>query len=100
MDAFEQWMNMTWEKTAKERKEITHKKRESCICPACPTYNRCAREQNELLYCITGKSKLCISEDNWCTCRNCSVTGELGLKYHDFCLKGWEAAQCYENEVR
>jgi hypothetical protein len=52
-----------------------------------------------LLYCIAGKSMLCISEDAGCTCRKCPVTQELGLRYHDFCLKGAEAAQRYEHEV-
>ena len=64
MDVFEQWLNMSWEKNAKERKQITNEKRSVCICPVCPSYNRCARENNELLYCIAGKSMLCISEDD------------------------------------
>jgi hypothetical protein len=99
MDAFEQWLNRSWEKNAKERKQITLKKREICLCPECPSYNRCAREHDELLYCITGKSMLCISEDAGCTCKKCPVTRDLGLMYHDFCLKGGEAAQRYEHEV-
>ncbi|MDD1692039.1 MAG: DUF2769 domain-containing protein [Methanoregula sp.] len=99
MDVFEQWLNMSWEKNAKERKQITNEKRAVCICPACLSYNRCAQENHELLYCIAGKSMLCISEDAGCTCRKCPVTLELGLTYHDFCLKGAEAAQRYEHEV-
>lgn len=99
MDAFEQWINMSWEKNAKERRQVTLEKRQSCLCPACPSYNRCAREQNEMLYCITGKSMLCISRDAGCTCRNCPVTRELGLMYQNFCMSGGEAAQRYEHEV-
>jgi hypothetical protein len=99
MDAFEQWLNMSWEKNAKERKQITNEKRAMCICPVCPSYNRCAQENHELLYCIAGKSMLCISSDAGCTCRKCRVTDELGLIYQNFCLKGAEAAQRYENEV-
>jgi hypothetical protein len=100
MDAFEQWMNMSWEKSPKERKDLTHEKREACICPSCPSYNNCATHHNESLYCIAGKSMLCISEDKGCTCRQCTITDELGLKYHDFCMKGGEAAQRYEHELR
>ncbi|MFA6225708.1 MAG: DUF2769 domain-containing protein [Methanoregula sp.] len=74
-------------------------KRIACTCPKCPSYNRCAGERKELVYCIAGKSPLCISEDLGCTCRNCPVTPELGLTYHDFCFKGSEAAQRYEHEV-
>lgn len=98
MDAFEQWINRSWEKTAKERRQITREKRDMCICPACPSYTSRARETNELLYCIAGKSLLCISEDKGCTCRGCPVTRELGLVYHDFCLKGGEAAQRHNAE--
>jgi hypothetical protein len=99
MDAFEQWLNMSWEKNAKERKRITHEKREACICPACPSYTSSARDTHEMLYCIAGKSMLCISEDRSCTCRECAVTQELGLRYHDFCLKGGEAAQRFEHQA-
>jgi len=99
MDIFEQWLNESWERSAKEHKYLVNEKRLVCCCPACPSYNRCAREQNELLYCITGKSMLCISEDSGCTCRNCPVMTGLGLRYQSFCLNGGEAAQRYENEV-
>jgi hypothetical protein len=99
MDVFEQWLNLSWEKNAKERKLLTNEKRAACTCMDCPSYNLRARENNELLYCITGKSMLCISEDRGCTCRNCPVTTDLGLRYHDFCINGGEAAQRYEHEI-
>ncbi len=56
MDAFEQWMNMSWEKSPKERKDLVLKKRDSCICPACPSYNNCATHHNELLYALPVKA--------------------------------------------
>ena len=99
MDIFEQWLDDSWEKSAKERKYLVNEKRSVCCCPKCPSYDRCAQEQNELLYCITGKSMLCISEDNGCVCRNCPVMAGLGLRYQNFCLNGGEAAQRYEHEV-
>jgi len=99
MDIFEQWLNMSWEKNAKERKNLMNEKRSACRCPACHSYNRCAREHHELLYCITGKSMLCISEDAGCICRDCPVMTALGLRHQYFCMKGGEAAQRYEQEV-
>ena len=99
MDVFEHWLDNAWLKNAHDRKEIMEAKRAACSCPACPSFNRCAGENKELIYCITGKSQLCISEDRGCTCRNCLVMQELRLKYHDFCMKGSEAAQRYEDEV-
>jgi len=98
-DIFEQWLDNSWQKKAHDRKEIMDAKRAACICPACPSYNRCADENKELIYCVTSKSQLCISEDRGCTCRKCLVMLELGLIYHDFCVKGSEAAQRYDHEV-
>jgi hypothetical protein len=99
MDTFEQWLNMSWEVSARERKYLMNEKRSACSCPSCHSYNRCAREHNELLYCITGKSMLCISEDVGCVCRNCPVMRDLGLMHQYFCMRGGEAAQRYEGEV-
>ncbi len=99
MDTFEQWLNNFWLMNARDRKVSMTDKKTACACPKCPSYNNCADESKELVYCITGKSPICISEDFGCTCRNCSVSPEIGLMYHDFCLKGSEAAQRYEHEV-
>jgi hypothetical protein len=99
MDMFEQWLENSWMRNAHEKKAIMEEKRLVCTCPACPSYNRCAGESKELVYCISGKSPLCITKDLGCSCRKCPVTPMLGLKYHDFCFKGSEAAQRYEHEV-
>jgi hypothetical protein len=99
MDLFEQWFEQSWQMKLPAKKAIMEEKRAACACSTCPSYNRCAAQSKELVYCITGKSPLCISLDNGCSCRNCSVISDLGLKYHDFCLKGSEAAQRYEHEV-
>lgn len=99
MDAFEQWMTVFWEASVKQRGILTGKKRAVCICPACPAYNRCAQETGESVYCITGKSHLCITEDRGCSCKVCSLVPELGLRYHAFCQMGGESAQRYEHEL-
>ena len=99
MDIFEQWLDTFWQIPARERKGYLAVKKNACICPECPSYNRCAGESRELAYCISGKSPLCISEDRGCTCRHCPATPELDLKYHDFCFKGSEAVQRYEHEL-
>jgi hypothetical protein len=53
----------------------------------------------EGFYCAVGKSFMCITFDKGCTCPTCPVTSDLGLKYHDYCLKGSEKAQRYEKTV-
>ena len=99
MDAFEQWLDNSWQKNARDRKEIMADKKAACICPECPSYNQKSYDDKELICCITGKSPLCISEVRDCSCMKCSVTAELGLIYHDFCFTGSEAAQRYAHEV-
>ena len=36
--------------------------KESCICQTCATYNECAANSNEKLFCVTERSEDCISE--------------------------------------
>jgi len=99
MDTFEQWLNNFWLMNARDRKSIMANKKAACACPKCPSYTLCADECKELVFCITGKSPIHISEDSGCSCRNCSIPPEIGLIYHDFCFRGSEAAQRYEHEV-
>ena len=70
--------------------------REKCICRDCPTYNFCAGDSGELLYCIIGRSFRCITEDFGCVCPSCPLVDEIGLEYLTFCLLGSEAAQRYD----
>ena len=70
-----------------------------CTCPKCPTQNKCAKNAKELLFCITGKDFMCISEDKGCMFPYCPVTPEFGLKNKFFCLKGAEKAQRYEHAL-
>ncbi len=99
MDVFEQWLDTFWQMPARGRKEYMAVKKAACTCPKCPSYNRCAEGSKELVYCITGKSPLCIAENHGCTCTDCAVPSGLGLKYRNFCTGGSEAAQRYEHEV-
>jgi hypothetical protein len=70
-----------------------------CTCPSCPTYNKCAKNAKELLFCVTGKSFMCISDDKGCICPTCPVTEVIGLKQTSFCIKGSEKAQRYESAI-
>ncbi|HUK38618.1 MAG TPA: DUF2769 domain-containing protein [Methanomicrobiales archaeon] len=73
--------------------------REKCICAGCPTYNPCAAEAKELLYCIYGQSFRCVTEDFGCVCPECPLIDEIGLEYLTFCLKGGEASQRYRERL-
>ena len=70
-----------------------------CICQGCPTYNACATDAGELLYCLTGKSFHCITEDLGCVCPSCPLVDELGLDNLTFCILGAEADQRYDRRL-
>jgi hypothetical protein len=99
MDAFEQWLDNSWQKNARERKEIMADKKAACICPECPSSNQKSYNERHLICCITGTSPLHTTDVRECSCTQCSVTAELGLLYHDFCVAGSEAAQRYAHEA-
>jgi hypothetical protein len=99
MDVFEQWLDNSWQMNMHDRKEGIFTKKAACICPECPSYNQKSSNDKELIYCLTGKSPLCTVKEHDCNCMKCSVTAELGLIYHDFCLSGSEASQRYSHEL-
>ena len=82
-------MNMTEE----ENQKLIKENKKHCICPDCPTYNECAQEKNELLYCILDKSQVCITKESGCICPACLITEILDLTNDYFCIKGTEKLQ-------
>jgi hypothetical protein len=66
-----------------------------CICADCPTYNACAKDAKELLYCIYGRSFHCVTDDLGCICPGCPVVEKIGLVNLTFCLYDSEAGMRY-----
>ncbi len=64
-----------------------------CICPTCPTYNECAKDNEELLYCVSGRSITCITKESGCICPACKIAENLGLTKDYFCVYGTEKKQ-------
>ncbi|MCW4034517.1 MAG: DUF2769 domain-containing protein, partial [Candidatus Bathyarchaeota archaeon] len=64
-----------------------------CICPDCPTYNECAQQNKELMYCVLGASATCITKESGCICPACPLTEKLGLLHDYFCVRGTESQQ-------
>ena len=99
MDKFEQMMKDIKGMSPKEMMAAEEKFKGMCICPTCPTHNKCAKNAKELVFCIKGKSFMCITEGKNCLCPTCPVTTECGYKNKFFCMKGAEKAQRYENAI-
>ena len=99
MDVFEEWMDESWQKNARDRKDIMTAKKVACICPTCHAQNNKSCGNSELIYCISSKSPIRSVKSSECNCTKCSVLAELGLQYQNFCVKGSEAAQRYAHEA-
>jgi hypothetical protein len=67
-----------------------------CTCPQCPTYNECAKNAKESLFCTMGHSFHCIGKDNGCICPACPVARMQELTHRSFCLMGNEKTQRYD----
>jgi hypothetical protein len=93
LDKFEEVMKMMSKMTDEERMKSMKDKKSLCICGSCPSYNDCAKDKGELLYCSLGASPSCITEAPACICGACPVTTKMGLKNQYFCTKGSEKEQ-------
>jgi glucose/arabinose dehydrogenase len=58
-----------------------------CICPNCPSYDKCMTGKMEKLYCAVGKS-VCMIEKKGCICGECPVASEYKISGFYFCDKG------------
>jgi hypothetical protein len=99
VNLFEEKMRAMKEMDPEKRMEMVNNLMNRCPCPTCPSYNNCAKEAGETLFCSTGKSFMCISEEKSCICPTCPITTEMGLKFKLFCTRGSEKAQRYENTL-
>ncbi len=90
MDKFEETMQMMSTMTEDQKMKAIGELKPLCICGRCPSYNDCAKEKRELLYCSVGASQTCIKEAEVCICGSCPVTPKMGLKNQYFCTHGSE----------
>lgn len=86
-------MQMMSKMTEAEHMKSIKANKALCMCPNCPTYNECAKEDNELLYCLLGESGTCIIKESGCICPACPVTEKMGFTDEYFCIRGTESKQ-------
>ena len=61
--------------------------RSLCSCSGCPTYNECMRENEELVFCMTGASVTCSFDATTCLCIGCPVAAEFGAGKAFSCIR-------------
>jgi len=93
MDKFEKTIALLAVLDEKARSNFVFENRHLCVCHTCRTYNHCAQNAKEALYCMTGESPTCIKEKKNCACSRCPVHFSLGLTKYFFCLRGAEVDQ-------
>lgn len=95
MDKFEEKMNELDQMSDENKTTTLNQMKPDCICPICPTYNECAKEADELLFCVTGKSENCITKERGCMCPTCPFAQEykIGVKYNFYCTRDTEIEQ-------
>ena len=71
-----------------------------CNCPKCGTYNSCAKNAQEGLFCGYGASFHCITEMKGCICQKCPVAKELGLGHAAYCGMGSEKSQRFDGFLK
>ena len=99
MDKFEQMMKDVKGTSPAQLDKDMEKYKGICNCPKCPTHTICAKNAKEQVFCLVGKSFMCISDQKVCICPTCPLTQEFVLKHTSFCIKGAEKAQRYENAL-
>jgi hypothetical protein len=99
MDKFEQMMKDVKGTSPAQLNKDMEKYKDICHCMMCPTHTTCAKNAKERVFCLVGKSFMCISEQKACICPTCPLTQEFGLKHTSFCMKGAEKAQRYEQAL-
>jgi hypothetical protein len=90
MDKFEEAMQKMQMMSDAEQKKLINQLKGMCLCPGCPTYNKCMKEKNERLFCALGKSACSVSRKS-CLCPSCPVTSRMGLTMTFYCAEGSEA---------
>ena len=95
MDKFEQLIYDINEMSESERSNTIESYKGSCVCATCATFNECAAGANEKLFCVTGKSMVCITELKGCECPVCTLAQSLdiGVINNSYSLLGSEMEQ-------
>ena len=91
MDKFEELMHELSEMSEEERSAKIKELEVDCVCPICPTFNQCAKEAGENIFCIRGKSN-CIETQKGCICPNCTFAFKykIGVLNNFYCINGGE----------
>ncbi|NMO08394.1 DUF2769 domain-containing protein [Methanobacterium subterraneum] len=95
MDAFKKLIDKLNHLDGEKRLKTLEELEGDCVCPICPSYNDCAKEKDENVFCITGKSEGCINMELGCLCPTCPLAQkyQIGMMNNFYCHRGSETEQ-------
>jgi Protein of unknown function (DUF2769) len=95
MDKFEEKLNQLNKMSEDEKNKEILVMKDDCICPVCPTYNICAKNSDEMLFCVIGKSNECITKERGCMCPTCPFARKysIGIQHNFYCIRDSEMEQ-------
>ncbi len=74
------------------QEEVMRENCQLCRCAECPSYNICAGDKGEKVFCILSASG-CISDLKGCLCADCCVAQRMGMTTSRYCVEGTEATR-------
>lgn len=91
MDKFEELINELNGMSEDDRNQKIKELEVDCVCPLCPTFNQCAKDADENIFCIRGKSN-CTKTEKGCICPNCPFASKyrIGVFNNFYCMQGGE----------
>ena len=94
MDKFEELIKQLNELSEDARNERVKELEKDCVCPICPSYNQCAKDKDENIFCLKDKSN-CIDQQKGCMCPTCPFASEykIGVFHNFYCMRGGELEQ-------
>lgn len=94
MDSFEELSNELNDMSEEDRIKKLKELEVDCVCPICPTYNQCAKDAGENIFCLKDKSS-CINKEKGCMCPTCPFAAKykIGVLHNFFCMRGKEMNQ-------
>jgi hypothetical protein len=99
MDTFDTKILERGNKSGPEQAIAISSMKKVCTCPRCPTHTACAKNAQENLFCIMGRSFHCISDNKGCLCPVCPLYPQLGLSADTYCLRGAEPSVRYVKHI-
>jgi len=94
VDKFEELIAELNELSDEDKNQRIRELETDCVCPICPTFNQCAKDAGENIFCLKEESN-CINTEKGCMCPTCPFAAayKIGVIHNFYCKRGKELKQ-------